>query len=530
MSQGKEKPGKPARKPERKTKMKNTKTVKELTTKRQKKEIKSIISDYEANALIAANLIKVIETGDFSAWRQNWHFATTTTDLYYEVVDGFACAYALAAMPITIENSFAGHDDCPLPAGFYLNFKEIKSNNLKLKKGAIGQPLYERKSFYKQLTKLEEETLLKEEDLALEWEILQEDHRHQFKAVFTVTKEDGTTYDFDEIILWDYRKNQPGYQRHQYVLVYYYNNNDLVNPIDIKALWKVGERPIRSAAEKINDAEATKDSYIDRSKVTLRSEHQGHAYYNAGFHSVTMPEMRQFEDGKEYYQVLFHEFSHSTGHFTLLNRKSLYSSHNSWGWKTKNYNKEELVAELSSLFILDNLGIMTEDIFKNSASYMQGWGSSFGTSIKHNIINTLKNAIAAAELVLNKCLKGKKAKKTNKEELKEETTSEVVVATASKVEEVTAKATVKSFAQLKRDLSLGTLVKTIHNYCKPERDGEVRKIAKVQTNAIAFERPEDLDRPSWIWWKDHKVEYIDNIFKVFSKKTNELYFEYEIVK
>ena len=251
MSQGKEKPGKPAKKPEGKTKMKNTKTVKELTTKRQKKEIKSIISDYEANALIAANLIKVIETGDFSAWRQNWHFATTTTDLYYEVVDGFACAYALAAMPITIENSFAGHDDCPLPAGFYLNFKEIKSNNLKLKKGAIGQPLYERKSFYKQLTKLEEETLLKEEDLALEWEILQEDHRHQFKAVFTVTKEDGTTYDFDEIILWDYHKNQPGYQRHQYVLVYYYNNNDLVNPIDIKALWKVGERPIRSAAEKI---------------------------------------------------------------------------------------------------------------------------------------------------------------------------------------------------------------------------------------------------------------------------------------
>ena len=98
------------------------------------------------------------------------------------------------------------------------------------------------------------------------------------------------------------------------------------------------------------------------------------------------------------------------------------------------------------------------------------------------------------------------------------------------MEEVTTTATVKSFAQLKRDLSLGTLVKTIHNYCKPERDGEVRKIAKVQTNAIAFERPEDIDRPSWIWWKDHKVEYIDNIFKVFSKKTNELYFEYEIVK
>lgn len=87
----------------------------------------------------------------------------------------------------------------------------------------------------------------------------------------------------------------------------------------------------------------------------------------------------------------------------------------------------------------------------------------------------------------------------------------------------------KSFAQLQRDMHLGVKVKTITNNCKPENNGEVREISKVQTNAIAFRRADGKD--SWMWWdkKHNTFEYDNNILKVFWKHDNSLAFVYEIL-
>ena len=502
------------------------KTVKNAAGQNKKNNLKKIISDYEANALIAENLVNVINNKDYKSWVKHWHFINNPTELFYAVEDGLVAAFALSMEAVTIKNLFGSEDFANIPAGFYLNFKEIKWLNRKLNKGAVGQPMYEKRSFYKQLTKLEEETLLKEEDLAIAYNELCNLPDHPgFNAVFTVTKEDGKSYDFDEFIEWDSYKNQPAYRKHQYVLVYYYNNKDLDKPLDIKSMWKVGERPVFTKAEKVEKAEAVKESYLERSKVKLYQDLSDKAYYRPATHSVNLPKMEQFDGTEEYYETMFHEFSHSTGHQSLLNRATLVGN---CGFHSVTYSKEELVAELSSLFILDDLMMMTADVFKNAASYIAGWGSTFGKSIKHNIMNTLQHSLKAAELVLNKSLKSKRVKK---EEIivKEETTSEAVENTASKVEEVATTATVKSFAQLKRDLQVGTLVKTVHNYIKPDKDGQIRGIAKVQSNAIAFET-NDPNKPSWLWWKDHKVEYIDNTFKVYSKQTGELFFEYRIIQ
>ena len=49
----------------------------------------------------------------------------------------------------------------------------------------------------------------------------------------------------------------------------------------------------------------------------------------------------------------------------------------------------------------------------------------------------------------------------------------------------------KSFSQLKKDIKVGTMIETILNNYKPERNGQIRKVAKVQTNAIAFEIPQE---------------------------------------
>lgn len=93
----------------------------------------------------------------------------------------------------------------------------------------------------------------------------------------------------------------------------------------------------------------------------------------------------------------------------------------------------------------------------------------------------------------------------------------------------------KSFNQLKKDLQVGVLVKTLTNNCKPEMNGQVRAIGKVQTNAIAFLR--DDDKLSWLWWgKASCYEYEDNVFKVYDEPraynnyTRNLLFVYEIMR
>lgn len=101
----------------------------------------------------------------------------------------------------------------------------------------------------------------------------------------------------------------------------------------------------------------------------------------------------------------------------------------------------------------------------------------------------------------------------------------------------------KTFSQLKKDIKVGTTITTILNNIRPEKNGQIRKIGKVQTNAIAFEIPlEEQKRDifgniqtlSWLWWdKASNYEYDGNTFKVYhiDKRTNErvLDFIYEII-
>lgn len=87
----------------------------------------------------------------------------------------------------------------------------------------------------------------------------------------------------------------------------------------------------------------------------------------------------------------------------------------------------------------------------------------------------------------------------------------------------------KTFNQLKKDLQVGVMVKTIANNIKPEMNGQVRAIGKVQSNAIAFLREDN--KLSWLWWgKASEYEYEDDTFKVYSQDHSEIYFIYQIVR
>ena len=88
------------------------------------------------------------------------------------------------------------------------------------------------------------------------------------------------------------------------------------------------------------------------------------AFYSPSFDYVQMPHSSAFPDRLDYYRVLAHELVHSTGHASRLNRKLL----NQFG--SKDYAREELVAEIGAAFVCAGLGI---EYITRHADYVGSW-------------------------------------------------------------------------------------------------------------------------------------------------------------
>ena len=93
------------------------------------------------------------------------------------------------------------------------------------------------------------------------------------------------------------------------------------------------------------------------------------AYYLHGKDEIHMPPKSDFKGIDEYYDTLFHEIGHSTGHESRLNRHEMEGVHSRFG--DKNYSKEELVAEFTGAFLGGVTGIKNQ--IQNNATYIKGW-------------------------------------------------------------------------------------------------------------------------------------------------------------
>ena len=95
----------------------------------------------------------------------------------------------------------------------------------------------------------------------------------------------------------------------------------------------------------------------------------GGAYYAPRLDTVHMPARSRFSRSEDFYAVLFHEITHSTGHVSRLNRSTLNDA-GSFG--DANYSREELVAEMGAAFLCGVAGIENSTI-EQSAAYLKGW-------------------------------------------------------------------------------------------------------------------------------------------------------------
>ena len=92
------------------------------------------------------------------------------------------------------------------------------------------------------------------------------------------------------------------------------------------------------------------------------------AYYTAAGDTVVLPRREAF-DSPEFYSVLFHELTHSTGAPHRLNRPTLNQA---LKFGDTNYSKEELVAEMGAAFLAGHTGI-EQVTLTNSAAYLASW-------------------------------------------------------------------------------------------------------------------------------------------------------------
>ena len=93
------------------------------------------------------------------------------------------------------------------------------------------------------------------------------------------------------------------------------------------------------------------------------------ALYRQWTDEVHMPRRETFVSSEEFYAVLFHELTHSTGHRDRLNRKTLTDG-TPFGSPT--YSREELVAEMGAAFLCATAGI-DDPTIRNSAAYIESW-------------------------------------------------------------------------------------------------------------------------------------------------------------
>ncbi|KIX30667.1 hypothetical protein HW40_07710 [Mannheimia haemolytica] len=115
------------------------------------------------------------------------------------------------------------------------------------------------------------------------------------------------------------------------------------------------------------------EQLVRNMNINVEEKFSNKAYYQPDLDLIVIPDKAQFKGKKEYYGTLLHETSHATSHPSRLNRKL------SFDMNTKEYAKEELIAEISSMLLSRKYQIAVQNPKrdfsdeKNSLAYLRGW-------------------------------------------------------------------------------------------------------------------------------------------------------------
>jgi len=117
------------------------------------------------------------------------------------------------------------------------------------------------------------------------------------------------------------------------------------------------------------------------------------AAYCPGTDQVEMPDLNQFNSSPEFYNTLYHETAHASGHQSRLNRPI----QNKFG--SKEYGKEELISEITAAALCHETQIF-DKVERNTTAYLQGWIQRIRED-KSSLISAARQAEKAISYILN---------------------------------------------------------------------------------------------------------------------------------
>ncbi len=135
--------------------------------------------------------------------------------------------------------------------------------------------------------------------------------------------------------------------------------------------------------------------YCKKHKITVKEVESNNAYYSLVNDSIHLPLITQFKSEAEALDVFAHEATHSTGHESRLKRNL------DGNYGSEKYSKEELVAEIGSLFFMLESGKLTDEILENKLAYIKGYLKKIRTdNLTNNLIYGINNGRKAFEYII----------------------------------------------------------------------------------------------------------------------------------
>lgn len=115
------------------------------------------------------------------------------------------------------------------------------------------------------------------------------------------------------------------------------------------------------------------------------------AYYSPALDEIHLPAREAFPEPLDYYEVALHELAHWSGHASRLGRDL------TGGFGSPSYAREELRAQMASLFMSAELGVPFNP--ERHAAYQASWVKALQDD-KHEIFRAARDAEAMADFVV----------------------------------------------------------------------------------------------------------------------------------
>lgn len=142
------------------------------------------------------------------------------------------------------------------------------------------------------------------------------------------------------------------------------------------------------------EASQSAETILTNSGARIVHDQQDRAFYSRTSDDIHLPPRAAFKSAGEYYGTALHELSHLSGAPNRLNRETLNES---YAFGDPNYAKEELRAELASVFLMAERGIPHNT--DSHAAYLKSWLTCLKED-KNEIFRAARDAHRAADLLL----------------------------------------------------------------------------------------------------------------------------------